>query len=124
MWRYLYGLELLDREVRNMEDRLVYLALEQIAETIGHSNNNPLSTSLLCLEHGISFDEMGKIMVVFNQILRKKKFEDLEVADFRQALEEVTPVAKDFADSVVVAFIKAYARNHIAELVPFARTLD
>ena len=124
MWRYLYGLELLDREVRNMEDRLVYLALEQIAEAMGHSNSNPLSTSLLCLEHGISFDEMGKIMVAFNQILRKKKFEDLEVADFRQALEEVTPVAKDFADSVVVAFIKAYARNHIAELVPFARTLD
>ena len=124
MWRYLYGLELLDREVRNMEDRLVYFALEQIAEAMGHSNSNPLSTSLLCLEHGISFDEMGKIMVAFNQILRKKKFEDLEVADFRQALEEVTPVAKDFADSVVVAFIKAYARNHIAELVPFARTLD
>lgn len=124
MWRYLYGLELLDREVRNMEDRLVYLALEQIAEAMGHSNSNPLSTSLLCLEHGINFDEMGKIMVVFNHILRKKKFEDLEVADFRQALEEVTPVAKDFADSVVVAFIKAYARNHIAELVPFARTLD
>lgn len=124
MWRYLYGLELLDREVRNTEDRLVYLALEQIAEAMGHSNSNPLSTSLLCLEHGISFDEMGKVMVAFNQILRKKKFEDLEVADFRQALEEVTPVAKDFADSVVVAFIKAYARNHIAELVPFARTLD
>ena len=124
MWRYLYCLELLDREVCNMEDRLVYFALEQIAEAMGHSNSNPLSTSLLCLEHGISFDEMGKIMVAFNQILRKKKFEDLEVADFRQALEEVTPVAKDFADSVVVAFIKAYARNHIAELVPFARTLD
>lgn len=107
-----------------MEDRLVYLALEQIAEAMGHSNHNPLSTSLLCLEHGISFDEMGEIMVAFNQILRKKKFEDLEVADFRQAMEEVTLTAKNFADSVVVAFIKAYARNHIAELVPFARTLD
>ena len=44
-------------------------ALEQIAEAMGHSNSNPLSTSLLCLEHGISFDEMGKIMVAFNQIL-------------------------------------------------------
>lgn len=88
------------------------------------ANGNPLSISLLCLKHGISFDEMGKVMVAFNQILRKKKFEDLEVADFRQALEEVTLVAKDFADSVVVAFIKAYARNYISELVPFAGTLD
>ncbi|HIS26086.1 MAG TPA: hypothetical protein IAA57_04165 [Candidatus Pullilachnospira intestinigallinarum] len=107
-----------------MEDRLVLLALEQIAEALGHSNNNPLSTSLLCLEHGISFDEMGKIMVAFNQILRRKEFDDLEVSDFREALEEITPVAREFSDSVVVAFIKAYARNHIAELVPFARTLD
>ena len=107
-----------------MEDRLVLLALEQIAEALGHSNNNPLSTSLLCLEHGISFDEMGKIMVAFNQILRRKEFDDLEVSDFREALEEITPVAREFSDSVVVAFIKAYARNHIAELVPLARTLD
>ena len=107
-----------------MEDRLVLLALEQIAEALGHYNNNPLSTSLLCMEHGISFDEMGKIMVAFNQILRRKEFDDLEVSDFREALEEITPVAREFSDSVVVAFIKAYARNHIAELVPFARTLD
>ena len=107
-----------------MEDRLVLLALEQIAEALGHSNSNPLSTSLLCLEHGISFDEMGKIMVAFNQILRRKEFDELEVSDFRQALEEITPIAKDFSDTVVIAFIKAYARNHIAELVPFARTLD
>lgn len=107
-----------------MEDRLVLLALEQIAEALGHSNSNPLSTSLLCLEHGISFDEMGKIMVAFNQILRRKEFDELEVSDFRKALEEITPIAKNFSDTVVVAFIKAYARNHIAELVPFARTLD
>ena len=57
-----------------MEDRLVLLALEQIAEALGHSNSNPISASLLCLEHGISFDEMGKIMVAFNQILRRKEF--------------------------------------------------
>lgn len=107
-----------------MEDRLVLLALEQIAEALGHSNSNPISTSLLCLGHGISFDEMGKIMVAFNQILRKKEFDDLKVSDFRKAMEEITPAAKEFSDSVVIAFIKAYARNHIAELVPFARTLD
>ena len=47
-----------------MEDRLVLLALEQIAEALGHSNNNPLSTSLLCLEHGISFDEMGRLWLL------------------------------------------------------------
>lgn len=107
-----------------MEERLVLCALEEIAEALGDSNYNPISASLLCLRHGISIDERDKIVVSFNRVLQEKNFCDLEVSDFRQALESVTLQAKNFADSVVVAFIKAYARNHIAELVPFARTLD
>ena len=107
-----------------MEEQLIYDALSEIAEAVGDSNYNPISTSLLCLRHGISFDEKGKIMVAFNQVLRTKDFEELKIQDFRMALEEVTPIAKYFSDLVVTAFIKAYARNHIAELVPFARTLD
>lgn len=38
--------------------------------------------------------------------------------------EEFNLVAKSFADSVVIAFIKVYARNHIAELVAFAKAPD
>lgn len=107
-----------------MDEQLLYDALGEIAEAIGDSNYNPISTSLLCMGHGISFDQKGKIIVAFNQVLREKEFEDLSVEDFKKALEAVVPDAKDFADVVVIAFIKAFARNHIAELVPFARTLD
>ncbi len=107
-----------------MDDRLLFDALNEIAEAIGDSNNNPISTSLLCLRTGITFDEKGKIMVAFNQVLQKVSFDDLEISCFREAVQNVVPNAKDFADTLIVAFIKAFARNHIAELVPFARTLD
>lgn len=107
-----------------MEERIVLCALEEIAEALGDSNYNPISTSLLCLRHEISIAERDKIVVAFHRVLQGKDFYDLEVIDFRQALEGVVPRAKDFVDSVVVAFIKAFARNHIAELVPFAKTLD
>lgn len=107
-----------------MENYLIYDALGEIAEAVGDSNYNPISVSLLCLRHGITWDEKGRIMVEFNQVLRKTEFEDLKVEQFREAMEKVVPRAKEFADSVIEAFIKAYARNMIAELVPFARTLD
>lgn len=107
-----------------MDQRLVLCALEEIAEALGDSNYNPISTALLCLRHGISIDERDKIVVSFNQVLQEKDIYNLEVEDFRRALERVVPFAKSFDDSVVVAFIKACSRNHIAELVPFARTLD
>lgn len=107
-----------------MEDTLILRALNELAEALGDSNSNPLSSSLLCLRCGITFDQKGKIMVAFNQVLRTIPFDDLEVADFHKALQEVVPEAKDYAEPLTVAFIKAFARNHIAELVPFARTLD
>lgn len=107
-----------------MEDILVLGALNELAEALGDSNSNPLSSSLLCLRCNISFDQKGKIMVAFNQVLQNIAFDDLEVKDFHQALQDVVPESKDYGESLVIAFIKAFARNHIAELVPFARTLD
>lgn len=107
-----------------MENQLFYDALEEIAEALGDSNHNPLSTSLLCLRHGITFNEKGKVMIAFNQVLQNKEFDDLTIMDFKIAMERIVPAAKEFDDTVIIAFIKAYARNHIAELVPFFRTLD
>lgn len=83
-----------------MENYLIYDALGEIAEAVGDSNYNPISVSLLCLRHGITWDEKGRIMVEFNQVLRKTEFEDLKVEQFREAMEKVVPRAKEFADSV------------------------
>lgn len=106
-----------------MDDTLLLCALGEMAEALGHSNCNPVSVSLLCLQHGISFDEQGKIMVAFNRVLQNFKWDELSVQLFRTAMEGEAPIAKEFSDDVVIGFIKAFAKNRIAELYPFACTL-
>ncbi len=98
-------------------------SLSEIAEALGHSFDNPISISLLCLTLGITNDEKGKIYAAFNQVLRLNEFDKLSVQLFRSELENIISDAREFNDIVVIALIKAFARNLIAELVPFARSL-
>lgn len=98
-------------------------SLSETAEALGHSFENPISISLLCLTLGISNEEKGKVFVAFNQVLRQNEFDKLSVQLFRNELEDTIPSAKEFDDIVVIALIKAFARNLIAELVPFARSI-
>lgn len=98
-------------------------SLSEIAEALGHSFDNPISISLLCLTLGITNQEKGKIYVAFNQVLRLNEFDKLSVQLFRNELENIISKAREFNDIVVIALIKAFARNLIAELVPFARSL-
>lgn len=44
----------------------------------------------------------------FNQVLQNTTFEDLKVEQFREAMKKVVPRSEEFADSVIIAFIKAY----------------
>ncbi|MDE7424888.1 MAG: hypothetical protein K2N51_14570 [Lachnospiraceae bacterium] len=105
------------------KERLYFDALNEIAEHLGDSLENPISLSLLCLRYEISIREKEKIYVLFNRILRTYDFDDLDIKYFREAMIEVVPRAAEFADKVVIAFIKAYARRHIPELYPFSKTL-
>ena len=107
-----------------MEDTLLLNTLNEIAEALGHSIQNPISVSLLCLSYGISFEQQGKILVSFNQVLQNNTWDDLNVDLFRNAMQNVVPQAKEFSDIVIKGFIKAFAKNRIAELYPFACTLD
>ena len=43
-----------------MDNNLLLCALNEIAEALGHSNQNPISVSLLCLNCGIFFEEQGR----------------------------------------------------------------
>lgn len=105
------------------KEQLYFDSLAEVAEALGHSLDNPISISLLCLTLGITNEEKGKVFVVFNQVLQQNEFDKLSVQLFRKELEDIIPSAKEFDDIVVAALIKAFARNLIAELVPFARTL-
>lgn len=105
------------------KEQLYFDSLSEVAEALGDSFHNPISISLLCLSLGVTNEEKGKLFVAFNQVLRQNEFDKLSVQLFRKELEDIIPSAKEFDDIVVIALIKAFARNLIAELVPFARTL-
>lgn len=105
------------------KERLYLDALMELAEAMGHSWDKPLSLSLLCISHGITYDEKERIYFAFNRILAEYDFEKLEIDLFRNAMEEISEVAKDFADVVVIGFVKAYAIELIPELYPYAMSL-
>ncbi len=105
------------------KERLYFDTLTELSEALGHSYQNPLSLSLLCLIHGISFEQKGKIFVEFNSILREYEFYDLKVDLFKKAMVKIVPEARAFSEIVVIGFIKAYAKLLIPELYPFAMTL-
>ena len=107
----------------NEKERLYFDSLMELAESLGHSNQNPLSLSLLRLGHGISFEQKGKIFLEFNKVLRENEFDDLSVALFKKSMEKIVPEANEFSDTVIIGFIKAYAKLLIPELYPFSQTL-
>ena len=102
----------------NEKERLYFDSLMELAESLG-----PLSLSLLCLGHGISFEQKGKIFLEFNKVLRENEFDDLSVALFKKSMEKIVPEANEFSDTVIIGFIKAYAKLLIPELYPFSQTL-
>ena len=108
----------------NEQERLFFDALNEIADHLGDSFENPISVSLLCLRLGISNEQKGKIFVSFNQILREYSFDELDIEKFREAIKEVCPSSESFADKVIIALIKAFARQLIPELYPFSQTLS
>lgn len=99
-------------------------ALNEIAESIGSTNDNPISLHLFCLNHNITFDELGKILVAFNTILRSHTFEELDFSLFKNALCKECKAANSFSDDVIVAFIIVFAKWMLIELRPFAAALQ
>jgi len=104
--------------------RLIVDAINEVADCLGNSNINPLSISLICLDLGISNDQKGKLYVEFNQILQKYDSDDLKFSLFRDAVHKVVPDSVSYADGVIVGIIKAFARNLISELKPYADFLE
>ncbi len=105
------------------KEQMYYDAIEEIAEHMGDSLENPISLSLLCLRLGINRDEKEKIYAEFNQILRNYTFDELDIELFKKAIIKIFPTALEFSDTVVIALIKAFARHLIPELYPFSETL-
>lgn len=105
------------------QEQLLYDALCEIAEHLGDSFENPISVNLLCLSLGITNDEKGEILTAWNQVLAEYPYEELTLHLFQKKLENVLPVSRHYDESVLKALIKAFSKNLIVELYPFAKTL-
>ncbi|GGI14031.1 hypothetical protein GCM10007377_08900 [Galliscardovia ingluviei] len=99
-------------------------ALNEIAESIGSTTHDPISLHLFCLTYDITFDELGKILVAYNTILRSHTFEELNFSLFKDALIKECKAAKNFHDDIIAAFIIVFAKWMLIELRPFAAALQ
>lgn len=89
---------------------LLYQAISELAEIIGHHPYNTKSISLLCLDLGITLEEYQKVLIAFLKLAHSKNTEEIEKYD-------------DLTDSQTLRFIEGYARNYIPELLPYAEKL-
>lgn len=106
------------------KEQLLYDAISEVSEHIGHSIKNPISLSLLCLDLGISFDEKGKIFIAFGQIVRENNFDDLNLKLFKDTLISIIPEAQNYDYIVVAGLIKALSKDLIPELYQYSTVVD
>ncbi|UIK38973.1 hypothetical protein J4Z27_001927 [Staphylococcus epidermidis] len=108
----------------NKDDiRLLYQAVSELAEIVGHHPYNTKSISLLCLDLGITLDEFEKVFMAFIRLSNNKSTDDMNIEEFKSILIENVGKYDEITDSQTLRFIEGYARNYISELLPYAEKL-
>ncbi|MCG1729147.1 hypothetical protein K4V00_04645 [Staphylococcus epidermidis] len=108
----------------NKDDiRLLYQAVSELAEIVGHHPYNTKSISLLCLDLGITLDEFEKVFMAFIRLSNNKSTDDMNIEEFKSILIENVGKYDKITDSQTLRFIEGYARNYIPELLPYAEKL-
>ena len=108
----------------NKDDiRLLYQAVSELAEIVGHHPYNTKSISLLCLDLGITLDEFEKVFMAFIRLSNNKSTDDMIIEEFKSILIENVGKYDEITDSQTLRFIEGYARNYIPELLPYAEKL-
>lgn len=108
----------------NKDDiRLLYQAVSELAEIVGHHPYNTKSISLLCLDLGITLDEFEKVFMAFIRLSNNKSTDDMNIEEFKSILIENVGKYDEITDSQTLRFIESYARNYIPELLPYAEKL-
>lgn len=108
----------------NKDDiRLLYQAVSELAEIVGHHPYNTKSISLLCLDLGITLDEFEKVFMAFIRLSNNKSTDDMNIEEFKSILIENVGKYDEITDSQTLRFIEGYARNYIPELLPYSEKL-
>lgn len=90
----------------NKDDiRLLYQAVSELAEIVGHHPYNTKSISLLCLDLGITLDEFEKVFMAFIRLSNNKSTDDMNIEEFKSILIENVGKYDEITDSQTLRFI-------------------
>ena len=104
---------------------LLRLALSEVAVEIGHSLENPISISLLCLETMIPSRTCWLIYLDIFKIINEDNGEGLEsLNQVKAIIVNHFPDAKNFSNLFVMAFLKAMVKCMLPELLPHIKRLS
>ncbi|MCS4488774.1 hypothetical protein [Streptococcus sciuri] len=92
---------------------LLESAVRELAELLGDSSKKPISASLFCLEHGLTIDDRGKIIMLLNRLLSEN--DELEYTLLKKYLIESVPKLECFADEVLLGMISIFKKTYVAE---------
>lgn len=99
-------------------------ALREIADHLGHTMENPISISLLCLDLMIPHDVCQEIYFDIIKLINKESVQELEISQIKEIMAKHIPREDEFSELTVRAFVKAMAKSWLPELRPFADSLS
>ena len=104
---------------------LLCLAISEVAAEVGHSLENPISISLLCLETMIPSRVCWLIYLDIFKIINEDDSKGLEsLNQVKAIIVKHFPDAKNFSNLFVMAFMKAMAKCMLPELLPHIKKLS
>lgn len=103
---------------RNADASLVLNLLYDIAEHLGHSQEDPISLYFVCLYLGMHIDACDNIYEEIFQIFKngdKEKLSDYKYV--KKIMIKYFPAAKKFNELSVKAYMKGLAKSRLPELI-------
>lgn len=92
-----------------MSYELLRDAVSELAEILGHSAVKPISSSLFCLEHGLTIEDRDKIIMKLNLLTSEKaSFGEIKL----QLIEEI-PELKRFSDDVFKGMVDVFLKIYV-----------
>jgi len=104
----------------NGDALLIFNAVKDLAEHLGHSLENPISLNLLCLNLGISEKISNDIS---SEIFRefKRQNEQIDYDTMKKIIIKFLPEAKNFHEITIKAILKGIAKSRYPELSPYVK---
>ncbi|MCL1990137.1 MAG: hypothetical protein FWG67_04525 [Defluviitaleaceae bacterium] len=102
----------------NGDASLILDAVRDMAEHLGHSLENPISLSLVCLNLAIPAKIADDISVeIFREF--NKQNEQIDYDTMKKIIIRFLPEAKKFSEISIKAFLKGVAKSKYPDIEPF-----